>query len=768
MNGLIKCRPIRIHYFLRIPNIGDLINPTVVSAIAGEQTVHVGTDIPHLLAIGSVMSVSTTRSHVWGTGVMHPDIGVGTPTAARLHAVRGKLTHGAIRDQGIAISDVPLGDPGFIAPTIFGITRSPTPKYRLGVVPHYVDRTSPLLRRLLSVPSPDVVDLNVHQDAETFLRGMANCSAVISSSLHGLIFAEALGIPNLWVKASEEIAGGTFKFDDWFTTTAIPQRNVHVLTAEDSVDGLIDRATMHESTIDVPALRAAFPHQALEELREDEPRPLLPTNTCRTRPTPVFLISFNRAAMLERTIKSIKQQSRSTELVVHDNGSTDPNTIGLLDSLERIGTGVVRYPPLSSADDLNRVNETVQSYFSEWAEPQRYVVSDCDIDMAVAAPEALDVYDELLNAFRRVESVGPMLRISDIPETYPLFNRVMNRHIKQFWRREPLRTETSFGHVAYIDAMIDTTLAMHRAGDPFFRLKRSLRVYEPYEAQHLDWYLETIDDTEYAITSGPQISHWSNIAAYNQHKDDELMYHTFYAVKVTHSGALEVYKQRVTPAARMDAPIKPFDTATEKERDIRIMRTEAMRGAKVSDVRRWQSTVSHYPAWQERGRVLVDFIRPGERVFEFGAGNSAVLSALPPTCMYAGSDLAPTKDGIIVFDLNAANLPPVRGYDVALFSGVLEYVHDMTRLAAFLSRYFRSVVCSYAPLVTPDPSEIAKRRYSGWFSDHTVEEFSTIFETARFSLVCSDKWNGQALFRWDRRPTTSLIPAALRVRSVKR
>ena len=69
---------------------------------------------------------------------------------------------------------------------------------------------------------------------------------------------------------------------------------------------------------------------------------------------------------------------------------------------------------------------------------------------------------------------------------------MMNRHIEQFWHRQPLWAETSFGRVAYLDAPIDTTMAMHRAGEPFFRLKQSLRVYEPYEAQHLDWYLRSI------------------------------------------------------------------------------------------------------------------------------------------------------------------------------------------------------------------------------------------------------------------------------------
>jgi hypothetical protein len=750
VDSLVECRPIRLQYFLRIPNIGDLINPLIVSAITGEQTVHASGDAPHLLAIGSVMAGATPQSCVWGTGVMHPVIGVGSPNASRIYAVRGKLSHEALRQASIAIGDVPLGDPGFLARMIFDVERSPMPKYRLGVVPHYVDRANQFFRRLLS--DPDVIDLNVHKGPEVFLRQMADCSAVISSSLHGLIFAEALGIPNLWVKASDEVSGGAFKFDDWFTTTARPQASVHVLTANDTVNDLIDRAVVHESMIDAGTLRAAFPHQALEELREAESRLLLPTSACREQPIPAFLISFNRGTLLERAIKSLKRQSRRTEIVVHDNGSTDAETIGILDRLERTGTRVFRCSALASVDDLNKVNETVQAVFADWAEPSRYILSDCDIDMAVAAPEALDVYDELLNVFRRVDSVGPMLRIRDIPPTYPMFNRVMNRHIEQFWHRQPLWAETSFGRVAYLDAPIDTTMAMHRAGEPFFRLKQSLRVYEPYEAQHLDCYLESIGDTNYAAMSDPGISHWNNSAEYNRHKDAELEYQSFYSVKMNGSRMLEVAEERVTPAVTKKGPIKPFAEASEQERNARIVQTETMRNSESSDVKRWQDDTSHYESWQERARLLATFVRPGERVFEFGAGNSAVPAALPPGCAYAGSDLAPLKDGIIVLDLNAPTLPPLIGHDVAVCSGVLEYVHDLARLSAFLWRHFQSVVCSYAPRMTSEPEEIAKRRYSGWFSDLTAEEFTAIFTAAGFDLSRRDNWAGQALFRWDRQP----------------
>ena len=76
-------RAIRTAYFLRIPNVGDRINPSIVRALTGRAARHFsGQHQPHLTAAGSVMAGATGLSHIWGTGVMHPDLGVGNAAPA--------------------------------------------------------------------------------------------------------------------------------------------------------------------------------------------------------------------------------------------------------------------------------------------------------------------------------------------------------------------------------------------------------------------------------------------------------------------------------------------------------------------------------------------------------------------------------------------------------------------------------------------------------------------------------------------------------------
>ena len=45
------------------------------------------------------------------------------------------------------------------------------------------------------------------------------CEEIVTSTLHGLICAEAYGIPVTWVKYSDKICGGQLKFQDYFLGT---------------------------------------------------------------------------------------------------------------------------------------------------------------------------------------------------------------------------------------------------------------------------------------------------------------------------------------------------------------------------------------------------------------------------------------------------------------------------------------------------------------------------------------------------------------------
>jgi Polysaccharide pyruvyl transferase len=57
--------------------------------------------------------------------------------------------------------------------------------------------------------------VNVHQPAERVVREISASAAVITTSLHGLVTADAYGIPAVWTMLEPPLSGGSFKFHDY-------------------------------------------------------------------------------------------------------------------------------------------------------------------------------------------------------------------------------------------------------------------------------------------------------------------------------------------------------------------------------------------------------------------------------------------------------------------------------------------------------------------------------------------------------------------------
>jgi glycosyltransferase involved in cell wall biosynthesis len=257
---------------------------------------------------------------------------------------------------------------------------------------------------------------------------------------------------------------------------------------------------------------------------------------------PIFVISYNRGHYLNRVIESYGKQSVPIEIIVHDFGSDDPATLSILEDLERTGVRVVRAKKIYRGTQLDEVDQSVRAYFNFATAQTPYVVTDCDIDLTTASPDSLLIYGELLDHFLEAECVGPMISITDVPKSYPLYNRVMNRHIEQFWHREPDWFESKrVGRIACLSADIDTTFALHRQGTSFRRLKQGIRVYFPYEAQHLDWYQsrEALESSGYYQSSFDGIGNWSNKVKHLRFAAETLEYKRFIYVVRGASGRLE-------------------------------------------------------------------------------------------------------------------------------------------------------------------------------------------------------------------------------------
>lgn len=232
-------------------------------------------------------------------------------------------------------------------------------------------------------------------------------------------------------------------------------------------------------------------------------------------PIPIFLITCDRLTATQQTIASFYREiHHPIEIVIHDNASSYPPFLAYLDELEAQGVHVVRNERRAAhAEMLNGVRATVNAWYREHDAPY-YVVTDPDIELESGPGDIMQFYAHLLQKHPRAQVVGPMLRIDDIPDTYPLKKEVIRRHTDQFWHKRPTPVPWKDAETTLQQAPIDTTFGMYRKGYAFRRLSQGFRTYAPYQARHLDWYLDPdslTEDQRYYMEHASDVSHWGGV-----------------------------------------------------------------------------------------------------------------------------------------------------------------------------------------------------------------------------------------------------------------
>jgi hypothetical protein len=204
------------------PNFGDLLSPLIVQAMSGRDVAWRQIADADMISTGSLLqripgklkNPRTEPLHVWGTGLMFPTR-LSSAFDLEVHAVRGPLTYAAFEADVVHGKGLTQGDPGLLVHRL--LDGAPVPKqHRLGVVPHHSQlRMAEFGAIIEQNDGAAMIDLR-NPDALAVLRAIAACETIVSSSLHGLIVADALGIPNLWVEPRGLHRGGRFKFFDYF------------------------------------------------------------------------------------------------------------------------------------------------------------------------------------------------------------------------------------------------------------------------------------------------------------------------------------------------------------------------------------------------------------------------------------------------------------------------------------------------------------------------------------------------------------------------
>lgn len=161
--------------------------------------------------IGSIIQFLGQDCVVYGSGFLFR---WAMPKFARkklkldIRAVRGPLTRNVLMELGYKVPEV-YGDPAILLPLFF--TPPISKKYDFIVIPHESHYEQYKINTQFKIVS------TLTNDWELFINEIRASRLVISSSLHGIIIAEAYGVPAIFLDETEN--SDQLKYDDYYYST---------------------------------------------------------------------------------------------------------------------------------------------------------------------------------------------------------------------------------------------------------------------------------------------------------------------------------------------------------------------------------------------------------------------------------------------------------------------------------------------------------------------------------------------------------------------
>lgn len=220
--ALDKPQGLMLYYWNENPavNFGDYLSVKLVERIIQREVVtspkKPPKDIRKLLAIGSILYFARDNDVVWGSGTngKKPYRKDYSFTSLDVRAVRGPLTRAFLWETfGIPCPET-YGDPALLFPYLFPeFKRSLQPSYSYVVIPHYSEEKMFPKNKFPNVVYPT-------EPWDEVITKILDSEFVISSSLHGIIIAEAYGIPARMLRVTENEP--LLKYQDYYQGTNRP------------------------------------------------------------------------------------------------------------------------------------------------------------------------------------------------------------------------------------------------------------------------------------------------------------------------------------------------------------------------------------------------------------------------------------------------------------------------------------------------------------------------------------------------------------------
>ena len=240
-------KSIKVCYSIRA-NLGNALNPLIIERILGRKVEWANEYDCETSGIGSGLrlffksanklrqnNVQIPPSQIWSAGFLTtPSNNVQPIKVLYISSVRGELSKEIMRRIYGDTYHITTGDAGLLSSEL--VHPSLYKKYSVGIIPHDRERNERQFY-LLHINTPKSIIIDVRENPLNILRKISMCECVISSSLHGLIVADSLTVPNKWVKLTDKLLGDGFKFRDYYSIYNIENKafdinNIHCVDIE--------------------------------------------------------------------------------------------------------------------------------------------------------------------------------------------------------------------------------------------------------------------------------------------------------------------------------------------------------------------------------------------------------------------------------------------------------------------------------------------------------------------------------------------------------
>ncbi len=197
-------------------NAGDIYAKELIERQYGIVAKNSNDGGNRLLCVGSVGHRALKGDILCGVGLKNEKLELTNKESIILYGLRGPLTFEAFKKAGFNVDTVKfLYDPGLLIK--YFIPEELVVPTHISFIPHYRERSA--FRNKLP-KGMQMIDIDNYPS--TVARAIKASKLVYSSSLHGIIFSHALGVPCIYVKPQTEEP--EFKFIDYYESVNLPYR----------------------------------------------------------------------------------------------------------------------------------------------------------------------------------------------------------------------------------------------------------------------------------------------------------------------------------------------------------------------------------------------------------------------------------------------------------------------------------------------------------------------------------------------------------------